>query len=181
MDSTATLVLCTTNAGKLRELAELLTPLGIPCCSLAGLDAAVDVEETGSSFTENAALKASQQARALGRFQTSQFLGALMWSGNGRLLRSILATPGLPTPAGTSRSPVGFEPIWWVPGMSKHMPSDATELLEERATARRFASHGEKRPKLLPQTKGEPVSGNDRLAASYSRPSLRWPPAAAMP
>ena len=78
MDSTATLVLGTTNAGKLRELAELLAPLGIPCCSLAGLDAAVDVEETGSSFRENAALKASQQARALGRWVLAEDSGLVV-------------------------------------------------------------------------------------------------------
>ncbi|MFM8414351.1 MAG: non-canonical purine NTP pyrophosphatase, partial [Planctomycetota bacterium] len=55
----ASLVLGTTNAGKVRELVELLAPLGIGCESLAGLSAAVDVEETGSSFAENAALKAT--------------------------------------------------------------------------------------------------------------------------
>lgn len=75
MDDNATLVLGTTNAGKLRELAELLAPLGLACCSLAGLDAAVDVEETGSSFAENAALKASQQARALGRWVLAEDSG----------------------------------------------------------------------------------------------------------
>ena len=62
--SAPTLVLGTTNAGKLRELALLLEPLGIACRSLDGLPA-VEVEETGSSFAENAALKASQQAIAL--------------------------------------------------------------------------------------------------------------------
>ncbi|MFM8379216.1 MAG: RdgB/HAM1 family non-canonical purine NTP pyrophosphatase [Planctomycetia bacterium] len=62
----ATLVLGTTNAGKLHELEELLAPVGIPCRSLAGEPRAVDVEETGSSFAENAALKAATQARAIG-------------------------------------------------------------------------------------------------------------------
>lgn len=66
MAAVPTLVLGTTNAGKLRELADLLEPLGVPSRSLAGLTDAVEVEETGSSFAENAALKASQQARALG-------------------------------------------------------------------------------------------------------------------
>ena len=78
MDTTATLVLGTTNAGKLRELAELLTPLGIACCSLAGLEAAVDVEETGSTFAENAALKAAQQARALGRWVLAEDSGLVV-------------------------------------------------------------------------------------------------------
>ena len=78
MDTTATLVLGTTNAGKLRELAELLSPLGIPCCSLAGLDAAVEVEETGDSFAANAALKASQQALALGRWVLAEDSGLVV-------------------------------------------------------------------------------------------------------
>ena len=57
MDSApATVVLGTTNAGKLRELVELLAPVGIRCRSLADEPRAVEVEETGSSFAENAAL-----------------------------------------------------------------------------------------------------------------------------
>jgi XTP/dITP diphosphohydrolase len=59
------LVLGTTNAGKLRELAALLEPHAISCRSLADEPRAVDVEETGSTFAENAALKAGQQAREL--------------------------------------------------------------------------------------------------------------------
>jgi len=75
IDSVPTLVLGTTNAGKLRELTELLEPLGIQCRSLAGLTNAVEVDETGSSFAENAALKASQQARALGRWVLAEDSG----------------------------------------------------------------------------------------------------------
>jgi len=78
MDTTTTLVLGTTNAGKLRELAELLSPLGIACCSLAGLDAAVDVDETGDSFAANAALKASQQATALRRWVLAEDSGLVV-------------------------------------------------------------------------------------------------------
>jgi XTP/dITP diphosphohydrolase len=59
------LVLGTTNAGKLRELVELLAPYRIACRSLQGLPGALEVEETGATFAENAALKASQQALAL--------------------------------------------------------------------------------------------------------------------
>jgi XTP/dITP diphosphohydrolase len=77
MDAAETLVLGTTNAGKLRELADLLAPLGIGCCSLAGL-AAVEVEETGGSFAANAALKASQQARALGRWVLAEDSGLVV-------------------------------------------------------------------------------------------------------
>lgn len=66
IDLTAGLVLGSRNPGKLRELEALLGPLGIRCRSLDGLSAAVDVEETGSTFAENAALKATLQAQALG-------------------------------------------------------------------------------------------------------------------
>jgi len=63
--SAASLVLGTTNAGKLRELGELLAPFGIPCRSLREMTGAVEVDETGATFAENAALKATQQAQAL--------------------------------------------------------------------------------------------------------------------
>ncbi len=66
IDLSKGLVLGTRNAGKLRELVALLGPLGIDCRSLDGFEAAVEVEETGSTFAENAALKATQQAVALG-------------------------------------------------------------------------------------------------------------------
>jgi len=72
------LVLGTTNAGKLRELAELLEPWDIACCSLAGLSGVVVVEETGGTFAENAALKASQQARALGRWVLAEDSGLVV-------------------------------------------------------------------------------------------------------
>lgn len=78
MDTTDSLVLGTTNAGKLRELAALLAPLGIACCSLAGLEKAVEVEETGLSFAENASLKASQQAAALGRWVLAEDSGLVV-------------------------------------------------------------------------------------------------------
>jgi len=78
MNAAMSLVLGTTNAGKLRELAELLEPQGITCCSLAGLAGAIDVEETGSSFAENAALKASQQATALSRWVLAEDSGLVV-------------------------------------------------------------------------------------------------------
>lgn len=72
------LVLGTTNAGKLRELAALLVPLGIACRSLADEPRAVQVEETGDSFTANAALKASQQAQALGAWVLAEDSGLVV-------------------------------------------------------------------------------------------------------
>lgn len=62
------LVLGTTNSGKRQELTALLEPFGIACQSLADFPAALAVAETGTTFAENAALKASQQALALGHW-----------------------------------------------------------------------------------------------------------------
>jgi XTP/dITP diphosphohydrolase len=65
----------TTSAGKLRELRRLIEPLGIACRSLADEPRAVAVEETGSSFAENAALKASAQATACGSWVLAEDSG----------------------------------------------------------------------------------------------------------
>jgi XTP/dITP diphosphohydrolase len=73
-----TLILGTTNAGKLRELVELLAPHGIACRSLAGLPDAVAVEETGDSFAANAALKATLQAEALGNWVLAEDSGLVV-------------------------------------------------------------------------------------------------------
>jgi XTP/dITP diphosphohydrolase len=72
------LVLGTTNAGKVRELIALLAPFGIGCESLAALPAAVEVEETGETFADNAALKATAQARALGRWVLAEDSGLVV-------------------------------------------------------------------------------------------------------
>lgn len=72
------LVLGTTNDGKVRELLALLEPHGIGCRSLAGLAEAVDVEETGTTFAENAALKAAQQAVALGAWVLAEDSGLVV-------------------------------------------------------------------------------------------------------
>lgn len=75
---TKPLVLGTTNDGKVRELLELLTPHGIPCRSLRGLSGTVEVEETGTTFAENAALKATLQARALGAWVLAEDSGLVV-------------------------------------------------------------------------------------------------------
>ena len=72
------LVLGTTNQGKVRELIDLLAPLGIGCESLADHAAAVEVEETGATFADNAALKAVGQARPLGRWVLAEDSGLVV-------------------------------------------------------------------------------------------------------
>jgi XTP/dITP diphosphohydrolase len=59
------LVIATHNAGKLREMAALLAPFGIDTVSAGALDLP-EPEETGTSFAENALIKAVAAAQASG-------------------------------------------------------------------------------------------------------------------
>lgn len=60
----ATLLLATRNDGKVRELREIFTHTGYALETLASHPEAGDVPETGSTFGENAELKAVSAARA---------------------------------------------------------------------------------------------------------------------
>jgi len=60
-----TLVVATHNAGKLREFSELLAPFGVET-KAAGALGLPEPEETGTTFEENAALKARAAAQASG-------------------------------------------------------------------------------------------------------------------
>jgi XTP/dITP diphosphohydrolase len=68
MNTNAVLVLGTRNRKKGEELQELLAPLGVTVQTLDEFPAAVDVVEDGDSFAANAALKATQQATAIGQW-----------------------------------------------------------------------------------------------------------------
>lgn len=99
-----TLILGTTNEGKVRELLELLAPHGIACRSLKGLTGAVDVEETGGTFAENAALKAALQARALEAWVLAEDSGLVVPSLDGApgIYSARFAGPGATDTANTS-------------------------------------------------------------------------------
>lgn len=62
LQSTKKLLLGTTNRKKLLELNAHLEPKGFELLTLADLPRAIDVEETGSAFIENARLKAVAQS-----------------------------------------------------------------------------------------------------------------------
>jgi XTP/dITP diphosphohydrolase len=63
---TGRLVIATHNAGKLAEMRELLAPYGIDATS-AGELGLVEPEETGTTFRDNARIKAQAAAAATGR------------------------------------------------------------------------------------------------------------------
>lgn len=69
MSRVTTLVLGTRNAKKGRELADLVANLGLQVVTLAYSSSVVEVDETGSTFAENAAIKAIGYAR-----QTEQWV-----------------------------------------------------------------------------------------------------------
>ena len=59
-------VLATHNPGKLREMSDILSKFGIQVVSPADVGITVDVEETGTTFAENAMLKAKAICAASG-------------------------------------------------------------------------------------------------------------------
>lgn len=58
-----TLVIATHNAGKLKEISALLAPYGVDCVSAGSLELP-EPEETGTTFVENALIKARAAAKA---------------------------------------------------------------------------------------------------------------------
>lgn len=61
------IIIATGNKGKAKEFESMFAPLGYQVLTLHDLEGAVDVEETGSTFEENAILKAESLCE---RFQT---------------------------------------------------------------------------------------------------------------
>jgi len=70
-----TLVIATRNRGKLREIVRLLSGLPLRMCGLEEFPEAPVVEETGSTFEENARLKALSAARATGHLSLAEDSG----------------------------------------------------------------------------------------------------------
>ena len=60
------LLIATNNPGKQREYRELLADLDVDLCTLQGLGISVVVREDGSSYAENARIKAEAYAQASG-------------------------------------------------------------------------------------------------------------------
>ncbi|MDV6378151.1 XTP/dITP diphosphatase [Sporosarcina sp. GW1-11] len=60
-------LIATNNLGKARDFETLFRPLGINVLTLQDIDCAIDVEETGTTFVENAVLKAETVAKLLNK------------------------------------------------------------------------------------------------------------------
>ena len=68
-------ILASRNVKKSREIRDLLDPVGIPLVSVAEFPEAHEVDETGTTFAENAALKATQIAVCLKRWTIGEDSG----------------------------------------------------------------------------------------------------------
>jgi len=77
------LVVGTNNAGKIKELNELLADLPVELCGLNNFEKVSDVEETGATFADNASLKASAYARQTGFWSLSDDSGLEVEALNG--------------------------------------------------------------------------------------------------
>ena len=88
-----TVIVATGNPGKLEEMQTYLADLG---WDLALKPAAIDVEETGTTFLENARLKASEVAKATGQWAIADDSGLMVDALNGapRSLHRSLRTHG---------------------------------------------------------------------------------------
>ncbi|MEO1999773.1 MAG: RdgB/HAM1 family non-canonical purine NTP pyrophosphatase [Planctomycetaceae bacterium] len=69
------LVVGSRNRHKVQEIADLLGPLGIVVTSIADFDGVAEVEETGTTFAENAAKKASETAISIGQWVLAEDSG----------------------------------------------------------------------------------------------------------
>lgn len=87
MDENFKLVLGTHNQKKRRELQILLAHLPLEVLTLDDFPEALDVEETGTTFQENAALKATVQAKHLGHW--------VMGEDSGLSVSALRGAPGV--------------------------------------------------------------------------------------
>ena len=68
MTSTRTLLVATSNAGKIAEIRSMLTAIPIRLAGLSDFQSVIEIPETGTTFRENACLKALGYAHQTGLF-----------------------------------------------------------------------------------------------------------------
>lgn len=84
MSEPRSIVLGSRNRKKSREVAEILAPCGIEIASIADFPDASEVVEDGATFAENAAKKAAQPARQIGRWVIGEDSGLVVDALGGR-------------------------------------------------------------------------------------------------
>ncbi len=84
MNALPQIVLGSRNLKKCREIAEIFAPHGIDLVSVADFPEVGEVVEDGATFAENAAKKASEPARAIGRWVIGEDSGLAVDALDGR-------------------------------------------------------------------------------------------------
>ncbi|WP_301107594.1 XTP/dITP diphosphatase [Sporosarcina sp.] len=77
------ILIATNNKGKAKDFEALFQPLGISVLTLKDLEVGIDVEETGTSFVENAILKAETVSKLLNKTVIADDSGLEVYALNG--------------------------------------------------------------------------------------------------
>jgi XTP/dITP diphosphohydrolase len=149
---TGKVVVATHNPGKLREMRELLAPYGVEAVSAAELGLA-EPDETGTMFSENAAIKAHAAARAAG-------LPAFA-DDSGLCVAALDGAPGL------------FSARW--AGAGKDF-SAAMERVERELRRRGATEPGERRAHFVSALVLAWPDGHEELFEGRVHGTLVWPP-----
>ena len=118
------LVLATNNMGKVREFARILEPLGISLLTQQQAGVQVQPEENGTTFAENARIKAMAVYQATGL--------PTIADDSGLCIDALDGQPGSTLPATTARIPVHRK--------NRYILSQLEGLPQEKRTAR-FVAH----------------------------------------
>jgi XTP/dITP diphosphohydrolase len=147
-----TIVVATHNKGKLGEFAALLKPYGVTAVSAGELGLA-EPEETGTTFTENARIKAEAAMKASGLITLSDDSGLCVEALNGE--------PGVYTAdwAGPDRD--------W---------SRAMRLVEEKLAAKGATTPDQRRAEFVCTLCVLWPDGTERIYEGRAHGHLTWPP-----
>ena len=126
---TRTIVVASHNAGKIREIADLIGPFGFSAKSAADLNFE-EPEETGTTFEENAAIKALASAKASG-------LPALS-DDSGLVIDALDGAPGVYTANWAEREDGSRDFAWAMEKVEKALEEKGTIAREQRTA--RFVS-----------------------------------------
>ena len=108
------IVLATHNAGKIREFKSILEPLGYEAVSVHDVIADItEPEETGTTFAENALLKATYYMKATGLPCLADDSGIAADALGGR--------PGVYSARYAGQNGFGYDPLFYVPDKGKTM------------------------------------------------------------
>lgn len=164
------LVLGTRNQKKQRELEYLLQPYGIELRSVSEFPKAIEVEETGSSFHENAALKAVQQAQQLGQW--------VLGEDSGISVKALDGAPGVysarfagPKATDASNNALLLEKLQGLPPAKRTAWYTCHMTLSDPAGTERINCQGRCYGRILEEARGTSGFGYDPLfeLAEYHR------------